>query len=121
MWMGLASTLFMQAAAGPFLHINMAVESVCGVAQIVAACFLGTLADRVDRYRLARIQAVTRAIPVPLLAVVVAMDARQFLFLVMPLLAVSSHLGDAVRQALLVDNPGGGPGRAKAMFTSFSP
>mmetsp|Transcript_5641 Transcript_5641/g.15874 ORF Transcript_5641/g.15874 Transcript_5641/m.15874 type:complete len:489 (-) Transcript_5641:114-1580(-) len=131
MWVGLFTTLTMQAATGAFLDIYMfkisgsnalvgGVESVRGIAQLIAAPFLGMLTDRVNRYRLAKLQAITRIVPISLLAYAVATDTRILLYIAMPIFAISSHLGDAVRQALLADNIPDGPDRTRVMSRIFS-
>lgn len=73
-WVNFWNTVSVNMAAGPFLDIYIflvsnsnrtvgAVESARGVVQLLAAPFLGVLADRFDRYKLSRIQAVSRAVP----------------------------------------------------------
>ena len=131
MWISFCSTLTTQMAAGAFVDIYMfkvsgsnglvgAVESARGVAQLLAAPLLGVLTDRMCRYRLARLQAVSRALPVALLALAVASDEIRLLFVAVPLFAVSNHFGSTVRGALMQDCLEDGSQRTRALSRNFS-
>lgn len=130
MWVNFCSTVTTQMAAGPFLDIYMfkitgsnrfvgAVETARGIAQLLAAPFLGMLADRFDRYRLIKLQAILHAVPVALLATAIFLKLYQLLYLALPLFSVSNHFGNTVRAALLADNVEEGR-RTYVMSRNFS-
>jgi len=130
-WVNFCSTVTMQMAAGPFLDIYIfkisgtnrligSVESVRGIAQLLAAPLIGLLADHVDRYRLVKVQALSHAIPVALLATAILLDTYQLLYLALPLFAVSSHLGNTLRSALLADNVEEGPRRTRVISRNYA-
>jgi len=130
-WINFGNTVTMQMLAGPFLdiylfkitgsnHLVGAIESVRGIAQLVAAPVLGLITDRFDRYRLIKVQAVLHVLPTALMGILIACDAYRLLFLALPLYSVSCHLGNTTRGALLADNVEDGLQRTRALSRNFS-